>query len=413
MERVEYVIATVHEVALKGGNRGWFERTLVTNLRRALTGLPLAEVSIPARIVIRFAEPTPWSVVFERLDTVFGINGVIPVERAGTTYEQLERFIGDNLVRFVGPQARTFAVRCKRSDKRFPFTSEEVNRRLGAFIGTTGGLRVDLENPDATVHVLVQNDGIYVFHRRFPGPGGLPVGTSGRVLVLLSGGIDSPVAAYLAMKRGAKAHYVHFHSAPYTSDASVGKVERLVQALVPRQGAARLAVVPFGECQREIVASCPERLRVLLYRRMMLRTAERIARRWRCEALATGESLNQVASQTLENLAAIDRVAHLPVLRPLVGLDKQEIIDLAERAGTFELSTLPHQDCCSFLQPRHPATRATAAECEAAEAPLDTDDWARRLQHHVTTSVIRHAWGRERIDAGGEVRPERDAATLP
>jgi len=397
MERVEYVIATVHEVALKGGNRGWFERTLLANLRRALTGLPLAELSIPARVVIRFAEPVPWAVVRERVGTVFGINGIIPVERVGTTYEQLERFVGANLARLTGPSPGSFAVRCKRSDKRFPFTSEEVNRRLGAFVGAGSGLAVDLENPGVTIHVLVQNDGIYVFHERFPGPGGLPVGTSGRILVLLSGGIDSPVAAYLAMKRGAKAHYVHFHSAPYTSDASVGKVERIVQVLVRHQGAARIAVVPFGELQREIVASCPERLRVLLYRRMMLRTAERIARRWRCEALATGESLNQVASQTLENLAAIDRVAHLPVLRPLVGLDKQEIIDFAERAGTFELSILPHQDCCSFLQPRHPATRSTAAECEAGEAPLDPEEWARRLQHGASRRVVRHSWGPEPV----------------
>jgi thiamine biosynthesis protein ThiI len=450
MGLVEHVIATVHEVALKGGNRGWFERTLLANVRRALTGFPVAEVSIPARVVIRFAEPVPWSAAFERLGTVFGMNGIIPVERVGTTYEQLECFVGEHLDRLMtaavvvpgrGPKqshlegaptdsrsgaptdsqtllsvgaassrdpnnpaapatSRSFAVRCKRSDKRFPLTSEEINRKLGAFVATASGLGVDLETPDVTLHVLVQNDGIYLFHRRFPGPGGLPVGTSGRVLVLLSGGIDSPVAAYMAMKRGTKAHYVHFHSAPYTSDASVGKVERLVEVLIRHQGAARLAVVPFGDCQREIVASCPERMRVLLYRRMMLRTAERIARRWRCEALVTGDSLNQVASQTLENLAAIDRVAHMPVLRPLVCLDKQEIIDIAERAETFELSILPHQDCCSFLQPRHPATRSTAAECEAAEASLDVEGWARRLQHEATTSVKRHTWGMAPVASG-------------
>jgi thiamine biosynthesis protein ThiI len=408
MESVEHVIATVHEVALKGGNRGWFERTLLANLRRALAGLPLAELSIPARVVMRFSAPTPFAAIRERLDTVFGINGIIPVERAGATYEQLERFVGEHLRRLLvvetesgGPArpAATFAIRCKRSDKRFPLTSEEVNRRLGAFVAAAGGLAVDLENPDATLHVLVQSDGIYVFHRRFPGPGGLPVGTSGRVLVLLSGGIDSPAASYLAMKRGTKAHYAHFHSAPYTSDASVAKVERIVQVLVRHQGSARLAVVPFGECQREIVARCPEALRVVLYRRMMLRTAERIARRWNCEALVTGESLNQVASQTLENLAAIDRVCHMPVLRPLVGLDKQEIIDLAERTGTFELSVLPHQDCCSFLQPRHPATRTTPAACDAAEAPLDVEEWARTLQHGATTSIIRHAWAVEAAPA--------------
>ena len=405
METVEHVIATVHEVALKGGNRGWFERTLLANVRRALAGLPVAEISLPARVVIRFAEPVPWHEALARLSAVFGINGIIPVERAGATYDQLERFVGEHLGPFLAsagssgnglPSAaatapRSFAIRCKRSDKRFPLTSEEVNRRLGAFVNAATGLAVDLTNPDVTFHVLVQRDGIYLFHRRYPGPGGLPVGTSGRVLVLMSGGIDSPAAAYMAMKRGTRAHYVHFHSAPYTSDASVGKVERIVRVLARHQGAARVAVVPFGECQRLIVADCPERLRVVLYRRMMLRVAERVARRWRCEALVTGESLNQVASQTLENLATIDRVAHMPVLRPLVGLDKQEIIAVAERARTFELSILPQQDCCSFLQPAHPATRTTHDECEQAEAALDVEQWARDLQHEATVSVVRAA----------------------
>jgi thiamine biosynthesis protein ThiI len=397
MERVTHVIATVHEVSLKGANRGWFERTLLANVRAALRGLPVAEVSIPARIVIRFSELVPWAEVFARLSTVFGINGLIPVERAGTTYDQLEAFVGEHVVEFKG---KTFAVRCKRSDKRFPMTSEEVNRRLGAFVNERTGMAVDLENPDVTFHVLIQSDGLYLFRDRYPGPGGLPAGTSGRVLVLISGGIDSPAAAYLAMKRGTRAHYVHFHSAPYTTDASVGKVERLVRILTRHQGASRLAVVPFGDCQREIVALCPERLRVVLYRRMMLRTAERIARRWRCEALVTGESLNQVASQTLENMAAIDRVAHMPVLRPLVGMDKQEIISVAERADTFELSVLPHQDCCSFLQPQHPATRTTPAACEEAEASLDVDGWARRLQHEATVAIIEHRWGENAVGSG-------------
>ncbi len=389
MRDVTYVIATVHEIVLKGANRGWFERTLIHNVRAALKGIPVAEVTLPARVVIRFAAPAPWPAVLERLSTVFGINGIIPVERAGTTYEHLERFVEGHAGEFPGA---TFAVRTKRSDKRFPLTSEEVNRRLGEHFRRRTGAAVDLDDPAVTIHVLVQSDGIYVFSERFPGPGGLPVGTSGRVLVLLSGGIDSPAAAYLAMKRGTRAHYVHFHSAPYTSDASVGKVDRLVRLLARHQGSCRLAVVPFGDCQREIVALAPERLRVVLYRRMMLRAAERIARRWRCEALVTGEALNQVASQTLENIAAIDRVAHMPVLRPLIGMDKQEIIATAERARTYELSLLPHQDCCSFLQPQHPATRTTASACDGAEAALDVEGWARRLQHEASVTVIQHSW---------------------
>ncbi len=387
-ERVSHVIGTYHEVALKGGNRGFFERTLRHNVLRALAGLPVAEVSVPARVVMRFAEPVPWPEVHERLATVFGLNGLIPVDRAGFTYDELESHLRARLDDFRGA---SFAIRCKRSDKRFPFSSQEVAARLGAFVAGATGMRVDLEQPEVTIHVLLQSDGIYVYRHRFPGPGGLPVGTSGRVLVLLSGGIDSPAAAYLALKRGTRAHFVHFHSAPYTADASVRKAEEIVRIVNRHQGASRVAVVPFGEFQRETVSSCPERLRVVLYRRMMLRVAERIARRWRCHALVTGESLNQVASQTLENIAAIDRVAHMPVLRPLVGLDKQEIIALAERAGTYELSILPQQDCCSFLQPAHPATRTTPQACDAAESALDVESWARRLQHEAEVRVVEPA----------------------
>ena len=391
MEPIRHVIATYHEVALKGGNRGHFQRVLVRNIRTALKELPVTAVSIPARVVIAFAEPVPWAEVHSRLATVFGLNGLIPVVRVGGTYDELEAHVASQLQAL---RAESFAVRCKRSDKRFPLTSNDLARRLGAFVKEASGMRVDLTAPAVTLHVLVQSDGIYFYRDRFPGPGGLPVGTSGRVLVLLSGGIDSPVAAYLTMKRGTKASYVHFHSAPYTSDGSIRKVEEIAGILNRHQGRGRLAVIPFGDCQREIVSRCPERLRVVLYRRMMLRTAERVARRWRCQALVTGESLNQVASQTLENMAAIDRVAHLPVLRPLVGLDKQEIIALAERAGTYETSILPHSDCCSFLEPMHPATRTTAAACETAEAALDPEAWARRLQESAELiDVEPAAWG--------------------
>jgi thiamine biosynthesis protein ThiI len=390
METVSHVLATFHEVALKKGNRGFFERALLRNIRTALAGLPAAEISIPSRVVIRFAEPIAWTRVHPRLATVFGLNNLIPVARVGTTWEQLERHVSERLADLPGA---SFAVRCQRSDKRFPLTSVEVSVQLGALVKNATGKRVDLTKPEVTLGVMIQNDGIYFYRDRYPGPGGLPVGTSGRVLVLLSGGIDSPVAGYLAMKRGIRAHFVHFHSAPFTADASVRKVREVVRELGRYQGAARLAVVPFGECQQQIVTSCPERLRVVLYRRMMVRTAERIARRWRCAALVTGESLNQVASQTLDNITTIDRVAHMPVLRPVVTFDKDEIVQLAERVHTYEISILPHQDCCSFLQPQHPATKTSCQECEAAEETLDVESWARRLQHEAEVEMIApRAW---------------------
>ena len=391
MELVEHVVATYHEVALKGGNRGFFERALIRNVRTALAGLPVAEISVPARIVIRFATPVPWVDVHARLMTVFGVASILPAARVGGTYEQLEAHVVAHLAEIEGT---TFAIRCQRSDKRFPMSSEDVQRRLGQVVKERSGLAVNLSHPDTTIHVLVQSDGIFVYPRRYTGPGGLPVGTSGRVLVLLSGGIDSPAAAYMTLKRGTRAIFLHFHSAPYTSEASVRKVEEIAGVLGRHQGDSRLVVVPFGDCQRAIVSGCPETLRVVLYRRMMLRVAARVARRMRCLALVTGESLNQVASQTLDNMAAIDRVSHMPVLRPLVGMDKLEIIAVAERAGTYELSIQPHDDCCSFLQPRHPATHTTHEACEIAEQGLGCDEWARRLQRESTTVRIAPApWG--------------------
>lgn len=394
MDLVQHAIATFHEITLKGRNRGRFERVLLHNVRRALADLPLAEVAIPARVVVRFAEPVPWPAVHERLLTVFGINGVYPVVRVGGTYDELEAFVAANLDRWRGA---TFAVRCKRSEKRFPFSSEQVARRLGAFIQQRTGMVVDLSCPQVTFRVLLQSDGVYVYLGEHQGPGGLPVGMSGRVLGLLSGGIDSPVACHLMMKRGATVHFLHFHSAPYTADGSVQKAAELAARLARSQQGARLGVVRFGECQQEIVTRCPERLRVVLYRRMMLRVAERVARRWGCLALVTGEALNQVASQTLANIAAIDRVVHMPVLRPLIGADKQQSVDLAQRIGTFSTSVLPHADCCSFLEPLHPTTGTTHRQCDDAESILDVDTWVRRLQEDMVTERIapepwEHSW---------------------
>ncbi len=389
METIRHALASFHELALKGAHRGKFERTLIRNVTRALDGLPVADISLPARIVVRFREDVPWPEVHQRLATVFGLNALMPVVRIGRTWEELEAYCRANAAALRG--GATFAVRCRRSDKLFPLTSEDVQRRLGSLLRECTGMAVDLTSPDVTVRVIVQSDGVYLVHRRLPGPGGLPVGTSGRVLVLLSGGIDSPVAAYLALKRGVTAHFIHFHSQPYVGDASIRKAEEIVTLLNRHQGPARLAVVPFGECQQEILTHCPQALRVVLYRRMMLRVAERVARRWRCQALVTGEALNQVASQTLPNLAAIDRIARLPVLRPLISMDKQEIVDLAERIGTYQLSILPHADCCSFLQPRHPTTGASAAACAAAEGALDVERWARDIQRQTQVAYLEPA----------------------
>ncbi len=249
--------------------------------------------------------------------------------------------------------------------------SQELNIKLGAFVNETFGKKVDLTNPDVTFYVEVFFGGALVYTERRPGPGGLPTGTQGQVAVMLSGGIDSPVAAYRIMKRGATIVAIHFHSYPFTTRASIDKVKELVGILSQYGGPIKLYLVPLAEAQKAVVQNCEERYRVLLYRRLMVRIAEAIAQKEGVQALVTGESLGQVASQTLENIAVTDSATDLPVFRPLIGYDKEEIINEARRMGTYEISILPHDDCCTLMMPKNPATRARLSDVEREEAKLD------------------------------------------
>ena len=402
MERVTQVLATTNEISLKGGNRKWFERALTDNVREAVRGLPGAAVTRPAwRVLVTFSEPVDFAEAAKRLGTVFGLGAIMAVEHVGFTLDELERFLE---ARVSGLSAHSFAVRCLRSDKSFPLTSPEIERAAGTAIQRATGWPVDLRHPELTLHVLVDATGIYAWTHRVDGPGGLPVGVSGRAACLLSGGIDSPVAAYMMMKRGMRLDFVHFHSVPRTDPASLEKVHDLVRVLNRYQGASRLAMVPLLDIQEQVAARCPAALRVLLYRRFMLGLAERTARGFKAKALVTGESLGQVASQTIENLAAVEAAASLPVLRPLIGLDKQEIIRVARRAGTYELSIQPHFDCCSFLLPESPATKSTTAELDAAESALDlhsliADAVDRTEVHRVTEAA---AWEEIPVPTGAE-----------
>lgn len=369
MKPVTRVIATTHEVSLKGGNRRWFEGKLTSNVQRALSDLPVASITRPQwRVLASFSEPVPFSEVARRLTTVFGLHSILPVVHVGMTFEE----VGSNLeAELDGQSPASFAVRVIRSDKTFPMTSLEIEREIGTLVTEAKQWPVNLKHPDLTIRILVDQSGCWLYLRRVPGPGGLPVGVGGRATCLLSGGIDSPVAAYMMMKRGMRLDFVHFHSMPRSNPASLDKARDLVAVAARYQGAARLALVPLLKIQEEIVAKCPAEFRVLLYRRFMLRIAEQFAGRWRSNALVTGESLGQVASQTIENLRAVEDVAKRPVLRPLIGLDKQQIIAIARRAGTYDLSIQPHFDCCSFLMPSHPATKSYARELDEAENVLD------------------------------------------
>ncbi len=273
----------------------------------------------------------------------------------------------------TGETFKSFRVDAKRSNKAYHLTSPEINSRVGAFLQNMFSAEVRLKDPDITVYVEIGDRESYVYTRKVPGPGGFPVGVSGKVVALLSAGFDSPVASYQMMKRGAEVVFVHFHSYPFISRDSIDQAAALAKVLTAYQFHSRLYLVPFADTQQIIVASTPAALRVILYRRMMVRIAEAIAKKEWAEGLVTGESLGQVASQTLRNIRVIDEAASLPILRPLVSFDKSEIIDIARKIGTFDLSSAPYDDCCSFLLPKRPNTWASPEEVTSAEKSLDIE----------------------------------------
>ncbi len=325
---------------------------------------------LPGRILVDLeSHPAP-EAVRDRATQVCGVASVALAYRVPPTLEAMKGVIG-RLVE--GRRFGSFRITARRAFKTFPLSSVELNRELGAFVLERVATRVDLREPEVTIYVEVLPAEAFIYLDRAPGPGGLPVGASGTVAALLSGGIDSPVAAWRMMKRGCRVVFVHFHSVPYLPDTSQRKARALVERLTEWQYRSRLFFVPFGEIQREVVLSVPPPARVVVYRRLMVRIAEALARAQGAPALVTGESLGQVASQTLHNIARIDEVAAMPILRPLVGMDKIEIIAQARRLGTFEISIEPDADCCTLFVPAHPATRMSDAEIRAAEARLDTE----------------------------------------
>jgi thiamine biosynthesis protein ThiI len=362
------VVVHYQEIALKGRNRPWFVARLVRNLREATADLDVLSVrALVGRLEIALGPAADWAAVKERLSRVFGVGNFARAGRTGTDVDRIARDILDDLPPDDVP---SFRVSARRADKSYPLPSPQIEREVGGRIKQARGWRVDLENPALTIFVEMLTGEAFYFFGKERGAGGLPVGSSGRVACLLSGGIDSPVAAWRMMKRGCRVHFVHFHSYPIVSRASQDKARELARLLTRHQLQSRLGLVAFGEIQQQVVLAVPPPLRVVIYRRLMLRIAERIAATWRAKALVTGEVVGQVASQTLENLSVIGRVATMPVLRPLVGMDKEEITAEAHRLGTYPISILPDEDCCTLFTPRHPSTKARLVEVEDAEAAL-------------------------------------------
>jgi thiamine biosynthesis protein ThiI len=373
------VVVHYKELSLKGRNRAWFVQTLVRNIREALKGLPAGPVrSTVGRIEIDLGRPPGASVVDDdrdeirrRLSRIFGIANFSFANRGPHEF----RSLADAILRDLGERRPdSFRVSVTRADKRLPFLSPQAEREIGGFVKQATGWTVNLSRPALTIHIEMLTEGAFYFFGKEPGAGGLPSGTGGRVACLLSGGIDSPVAAYRLMRRGCHVLLIHFHSYPILSRASQEKVREIAALLTRHQLRSRLILVPFGELQQQVVLAVPPELRVVVYRRLMLRIAERLARRWHAKALVTGEVVGQVASQTLENMTTIARATDLTVLRPLVGMDKDEISAEAERIGTFPISIIPDQDCCTLFTPRHPATKTRPAEIDAAEGALPIEE---------------------------------------
>ena len=374
------------EVGLKGKNRIFFEKRLVSNIKIALRGTGYAEVErLHDRILVRLEQNADVSEIRKRLQQVMGI---AYFELACSTERDITAIKETALQQIREMPCESLKVETRRTDKTFPLTSPQISAEVGGYLIEKTGARADMHNPDLVCWIKITQKSAYISTEKIPGIGGLPVGVSGKVLVMLSGGIDSPVAAWQMIKRGAKAVFIHFYSYPYTDKASLEKVIELAQILAVSNYRSTVYLIPFAELQQVIVTGTPAPLRVLLYRRMMTRIAQRVATMVDAEALVTGESLAQVASQTLTNLRTIEAIADIPILRPLIGEDKAEIIEKAQRIGTFDVSTRPHQDCCSLFVPKHPATRASLIELENAESDLDIDALVEDAVNNLEKQVI-------------------------
>jgi thiamine biosynthesis protein ThiI len=369
------IVVHYQEIALKGNNRPWFVARLARNLRAVTADLGVKEVRVlMGRIEVVLGDRADWQAVRDRIARVFGVANFAQAGRAPLDVDAIAQEILNDL---GDRQPRTFRVSARRADKRFPMTSPQIEREVGGRIKEARGWLVDLDEPEFTIHVEALTSEAFYYFGKERGAGGMPVGVSGRVVCLLSGGIDSPVAAWRLMRRGCRVLFVHFHSYPILSRASQEKARELTRLLTEFQLYSRLFLVPFGEIQQQVVLGVPPPLRVVIYRRLMMRIAEAIARQSRAQALVTGEVVGQVASQTLENLTSINSVVSMPVLRPLVGMDKDEITAEAQRLGTYPISIIPDQDCCTLFTPRHPATKARSFDVDKAEATLAVDDIVR------------------------------------
>jgi len=369
------ILVRYGEIYLKGQNRPFFEKMLINNIKKTLEPFGKPKVyKAQGRIYIENLKVE--GAILDRLSKVFGAIGINPAWKTDKDLDSIKAMIKTvmkDALEKATKENLTFKVESRRADKTFPMNSMDLSREMGGFIlRNFPGLKVDVHNPDIKINLEIR-EYAYAYHENIPGAGGMPVGTNGKTALLLSGGIDSPVAGWMIAKRGVKLTAVHYHSFPYTSDKAKEKVIDLCRLLTPYCGPIRLHVVPFTEIQQELYEKCPDGLLTILMRRFMMRIAEIIANKEGAQALVTGESIGQVASQTLEALASTDDVVSMPVFRPLVGLDKNEIVEISKKINTYETSILPYEDCCTVFVPRHPVTRPKLDKVRQAETLVDVE----------------------------------------
>ncbi len=378
----EIILLKCGEIALKGLNRSGFEDRLVKNCKRRLE--PLGDFKFGKAQSTIYIEPKSEDIDLDeavaRLQKVFGIVALTRAcvaEKDWNDITEKAKTYLENVLPFV----KTFKVEAKRSDKSFPMKSPEISREMGAvLLSKFRHLRVNVTNPDVVVMVEIREKFAYIHGQQLPGAGGMPVGTSGRALLLLSGGIDSPVAGYMMAKRGVEICALHFQSPPYTGERAWLKVQTLTEKLTEYCGVIDLFSCGFTEVQEEIKKNCPEELFTVIMRRFMMRVAMKLAAKEECGAIITGESLAQVASQTMPAIACTDAVCTIPVFRPCIGMDKQEIVEISEKIDTFETSILPYEDCCTVFTPKHPKTKPTLEMIEDAEKALDIEKLVERCE---------------------------------
>ncbi len=364
------------EVALKGMNRPYFERILLERLKKALSCYEETEAQwIDGLMIVRVDASIPEDEVIERCVRVFGVASVSAAVEAPKDINEIGRLAGEYMLKAIEEDdIKTFKVKGKRADKSFAIESPEIARQVGGMVlKACKVLNVDVHRPDCILTVDVRREAAYIFRDKVKGFGGLPLGTNGKGLILMSGGIDSPVAAFMMAKRGMSIEAVHFHSYPYTSPRAQKKVEELVGVLAGYMGTVKMHVINLLPIQEEIVKNCPEDETTLHVRRFMMRIAEEIAKKYGCMMLITGEDLGQVASQTAEALVVTDSVVSMPVMRPLIAMDKVDIIDKAREIGTYDISIQPYEDCCTVFLPKHPVTKPKIARIEKSESKLDVD----------------------------------------